>query len=400
MEIISVNKYLSNMHKQLVSFLFCTLLLLLPHNLIGQERDNNPILTAMPSLQIAPDARGGGMGDIGAATMPDVYSQHWNAAKYPFITSEAGLAFSYTPWLSKLVNDINMLYASGFWKFGDKDLNAISSSIRYFSLGDVEIADMAGEFWYSVMPYEMAIDAAYSRKLSETFSGAVTLRYIRGDYSTGGDESTPGNAFAADIAGYNESYLYMGRSEALLGLGFNLSNIGTKISYNGGETSMFLPTNLRVGASLGYPIDAKNTISLSLDLNKLMVPTPQLPDEDETEEQMFQRIEDYNDISSIGGIFKSLGDAPGGFQEELQEVMWSLGAEYVYNNQFSLRAGYFNENEYKGNRRYVAFGAGFRIKAFQIDASYLSSTSQSNPLDQTLRLSLGFDIDGLRNLIN
>ena len=388
------------MHKQLVSFLFCTLLLLLPHNLIGQERDNNPILTAMPSLQIAPDARGGGMGDIGAATMPDVYSQHWNAAKYPFITSEAGLAFSYTPWLSKLVNDINLVYASGFWKFGDKDLNAISSSIRYFSLGDIDVFDIGGDFAQSVNPYELALDVAYSRKLSETFSGAVALRYIRADYSTGDGETTPGNAFAADIAGYNESYLYMGRSEALLGLGFNLSNIGTKISYNGGETSMFLPTNLRVGASLGYPIDAKNTISLSLDLNKLMVPTPQLPDEDETEEQMFQRIEEYNNISSIGGIFKSLGDAPGGFQEELQEVMWSLGAEYVYNNQFSLRAGYFNENEYKGNRRYVAFGAGFRIKAFQIDASYLASTSQSNPLDQTLRISLGFDIEGLKSLMN
>ncbi|MDD4696636.1 MAG: type IX secretion system outer membrane channel protein PorV [Fermentimonas sp.] len=387
------------MHKQLISFLFCTLIIILPHNLKGQEKDYNPILTAMPSLQIAPDARGGGMGDIGAATMPDVYSQHWNAAKYPFITSEAGLAFSYTPWLSRLVNDINLLYASGFWKFGDQDLNVVSTSLRYFSLGDIDVFDIGGDFAQSVNPYELAFDVAYSRMLSENFSGAVTMRYIRADYSTGDGETTPGNAFAADIAGYNESYFYMGRSEALLGLGFNLSNIGTKISYDGGETSMFLPTNLRLGASLGFPIDAKNSITLSLDLNKLMVPTPQLPAEDETDE-MFKRIEDYNNISSIGGIFKSLGDAPGGFQEELQEVMWSLGAEYVYNNQFSLRAGYFNENEYKGNRRYVAFGAGFRMKAFQIDASYLTSTSQSNPLDQTLRISLGFDIEGLRNLMN
>jgi len=387
------------MHKQLISFLFCTLIIILPHNLKGQEKDYNPILTALPSLQIAPDARGGGMGDIGAATMPDVYSQHWNAAKYPFITSEAGLAFSYTPWLSRLVNDINLLYASGFWKFGDQDLNVVSTSLRYFSLGDIDVFDIGGDFAQSVNPYELAFDVAYSRMLSENFSGAVTMRYIRADYSTGDGETTPGNAFAADIAGYNESYFYMGRSEALLGLGFNLSNIGTKISYDGGETSMFLPTNLRLGASLGFPIDAKNSITLSLDLNKLMVPTPQLPAEDETDE-MFKRIEDYNNISSIGGIFKSLGDAPGGFQEELQEVMWSLGAEYVYNNQFSLRAGYFNENEYKGNRRYVAFGAGFRMKAFQIDASYLTSTSQSNPLDQTLRISLGFDIEGLRNLMN
>jgi len=388
------------MHKQLISFLFCTLIIILPHNLKGQEKDYNPILTALPSLQIAPDARGGGMGDIGAATMPDVYSQHWNAAKYPFITSEAGLAFSYTPWLSRLVNDINLLYTSGFWKFGDQDLNVVSTSLRYFSLGDIDVFDIGGDFAQSVNPYELAFDVAYSRMLSENFSGAVTMRYIRADYSTGDGETTPGNAFAADIAGYNESYFYMGRSEALLGLGFNLSNIGTKISYDGGETSMFLPTNLRLGASLGFPIDAKNSITLSLDLNKLMVPTPQLPAEDEAEDEMFKRIEDYNNISSIGGIFKSLGDAPGGFQEELQEVMWSLGAEYVYNNQFSLRAGYFNENEYKGNRRYVAFGAGFRMKAFQIDASYLTSTSQSNPLDQTLRISLGFDIEGLRNLMN
>ncbi len=388
------------MHKQLATILFCTFLIILPHNLRGQGKEYNPILTAMPSLQIAPDARGGGMGDIGAASMPDVYSQYWNAAKYPFITSEAGLAFSYTPWLSKLVNDINMVYASGFWKFGDQSLNAVSASLRYFSLGEVDIADLTGEFWRNVSPYEMAIDVAYSRKLTETFSGAVTLRYIRGDYSTGDDDSTPGNAFAVDIAGYNESYFYMGRSEALLGLGFNLSNIGTKISYDGGTTSMFLPTNLRIGASLGYPLDARNTITLSIDLNKLMVPTPQLPVENETDEEMFKRIEDYNNISSIGGIFKSFGDAPGGFKEEMREVMWSLGAEYVYNNQFSLRTGYFNENEFKGNRRYVAFGAGFRIKAFQIDAAYLVSTSQSNPLDQTLRISLGFDIEGLRNLMN
>ena len=387
------------MYKNVIKLLAC-ILILLPGKLKSQEPDFNPILTAMPSLQIATDARGGGMGDVGAATMADVYSQHWNAAKYPFITTDAGLAFSYTPWLSNLISDINMLYASGYWKFGNDKLNAISASLRYFSLGDVDIADPAGDFWHSVSPHEFALDVAYSRKLTETFSGAVTLRYIRADYSTGGDESTAGNAFSADIAGYNESYFYMGRSEALLGLGFNISNIGTKISYDGGETSMFLPANLRIGASLGLPIDIKNTITLSLDMNKLLVPTPQLAGVDETDEEMFKRIDEYNNISSIGGIFKSFGDAPGGFKEEMQEMVWSLGLEYVYNNQFSLRTGYSNENEYKGNRRYVTFGAGFRINAFQIDAAYLVSTAQTNPLDQTLRLSLGFDIEGLRNLMN
>lgn len=386
------------MYKNVVKFLLC-ILLLLPDKLKAQEPDFNPILTALPSLQIAPDARGGGMGDVGSATMPDVYSQHWNAAKYPFISTDAGLAFSYTPWLSNLINDINMLYASGYWKFGNDKLNAISTSLRYFSLGDIEIAHPSGEFWESVSPHEFAFDVAYSRRLTQTFSGAVTLRYIRADYSVGSDESTAGNAFSADIAGYNESYFYMGRSEALLGLGFNISNIGTKISYDGGETSMFLPANLRVGASLGYPIDIKNTITVSLDMNKLLVPTPQLVAIDETDEEMYKRIDEYNNISSIGGIFKSFGDAPGGFKEEMQEMVWSLGLEYVYNNQFSLRTGYSNENEYKGNRRYITFGAGFRTKAFQIDAAYLVSTAQSNPLDQTLRLSLGFDLEGLRNLM-
>jgi len=364
----------------------------------ANAQDYNPIPVAMPSLQIAPDARGGGMGDIGAATMPDAYSQHWNAAKYPFLTSQAGFAFSYTPWLSKLTSGIHMLYASGYREFGEGGLNAVSASLRYFTFGEVEVPDISGEFWRSVAPHELALDVAYSRRLTATFSGAVTLRYIRADYTTGEDEMTPGNAFSVDIAGYNESYLLLGRSEALLGLGFTISNIGTKISYDGGTTSMFLPANMRLGASLGYPLDTKNTLSVSIDLNKLLVPTPPLPKEEETPDETLQRIDDYNSISSIGGIFQSFGDAPGGFKEELQEIAWSLGAEYVYDNRFSIRGGYHHENEYKGNRRYVSFGAGFRSSGFQVDAAYLVSVTQSNPMDQTLRLSLGFDIDGLRQL--
>ena len=359
----------------------------------------NPVPVAVPSLQIAPDARGGGMGDIGAATMPDVYSQYWNAAKYPFVNSNAGVAFSYTPWLSKLVNDINLMYLSGYWKFGNDNLNAISASLRYFSLGNVNIFNQNTDFVMAVAPNELAFDVAYSRRLSETFSAAVTMRYIRADYSTGSDETTPGNAFAADIAGYNESYFNLGRSEALLGLGFNISNIGTKISYDGRSTSMFLPTNLRLGASLGLPLDNKNALSFSLDLNKLLVPTPPLPVEGETVEAKQKRVDDYFNISPIAGIFKSFGDAPGGFKEEMQEVMWSLGTEYTYDNRFSVRTGYYHENEYKGNRRYFSFGAGFRMSSFQVDAAYLISTAQSNPLDQTLRLSLGFNIDGIRQLL-
>ncbi len=372
------------MFRKLSVFLYCNFVFAT----IVSAQDYNPIHVAAPSLQIAPDARSGGMADTGAATMPDVYSQYWNAAKYPFITSDAGVAFGYTPWLSKIVSDINLLYASGYWKFGNDNLNAISASVRYFSFGDIDITNASDEFWRTVAPNEMALDAAYSRKLSETFSGAVALRYIRADYSTGDDEIIAGNAFAVDIAGYNESYFSMGRSEALLGLGFNISNIGSKISYDGGTTSMFLPTNMRLGASLGYPINPKNTISISLDINKLLVPTPQL-----------EANEDMDDISSIAGIFKSLGDAPGGFKEELQEVTWSFGAEYVYANQFSIRTGYYHENEYKGNRRYVTFGAGVKLKSFHVDAAYVISLSQSNPLDQTLRFSIGLDIDALKNLM-
>lgn len=359
----------------------------------------NPIPVALPSLQIAPDARGGGMGDIGVASMPDVYSQYWNAAKYPFVSGNGGFSVSYTPWLGKLVNDIDLVYVSGYWKFGNENLNSVSSSLRFFSLGEVNIFDQNTDYVTAASPNELAFDMAYSRKLSETFSGAVTLRYIHADYSSGSDDTTPGNAFSADIAGYNESYLRWGTSEALLGLGFNISNIGTKISYDGGNTSMFLPTNLKLGVSLGMPIDEKNTFSLSFDINKLLVPTPQLPVEGETDVEKQKRTDDYFAVSPIAGIFKSLGDAPGGFREEMQEVMWSLGVEYFYNRQFSLRTGYYNESEYKGNRRYIAFGAGFRMSAFQIDAAYLISTAQSNPLDQTLRLSLGFDVDGMKRLM-
>lgn len=385
------------MKKSVVTIVSIILCVMMHKNVTAQAY--NPIPVALPSLQFAPDARGGGLGDIGAATMPDVYSQHWNAAKYPFVSSVGGVAFSYTPWLSKLVSDIHVLYAVGFWKFGNDQLNAISTSLRYFSLGEIEAGSMNDEFWQTVSPYEFAYDIGYSRKFTQTFSGAVTLRYLHADYSVGDGESTPGNAFAADIAVYNENYFYIGRSEALLGLGANLSNIGTKISYDGGNSSMFLPANLRMGVSLGYPLDPKNTLSLSFDINKLLVPTPQLPSDEESDIEMQQRIDEYQQISSIGGVFKSFVDAPGGFREEMQEIMWSLGAEYWYDNRFSLRTGYYHENEYKGNRRYITFGTGFRNEFFQIDAAYLISTTQSNPLDQTLRFSLGIDLEGIRNLL-
>ncbi|WP_050711217.1 type IX secretion system outer membrane channel protein PorV [Dysgonomonas sp. HGC4] len=359
----------------------------------------NPPVTAVPSLTIAPDARAGGMGDVGAATLPDLYSQHWNPAKYAFLQTKAGISMSYTPWLRKIVQDIAMVYASGFYKFGNEDNQAISASIRYFSIGDIPTADLNGMFGASVSPYEMAFDVAYSRKLTETFSGSVGLRYIRTDYTTFEDDgTTPGNAYAADISGYNESYIMIGSAESLLGLGFNISNIGSKISMDGGANEYFIPTNMRLGASLTYPLDEYNTLAFSMDLNKLLVPSRPVRGDEESIEDFLERQRAVNATSPISGIFKSFTDSPYGLRGELEEIAWSAGVEYAYNNQFMVRSGYFHESERQGNRKYFTFGAGFKMSAFQLDAAYLISSAESNPLDQTIRFSLGFDMDGLRGL--
>lgn len=366
----------------------------------AQEEQFNPIVTAVPSLTIAPDARGGGLGDVGAATLPDVYSQYWNPAKYAFLESKAGASVSYTPWLSKIVKDIALINVTGYYKFGEENNQALSASIRYFSIGDIDETTLDGMFLSKISPYEMAIDVAYSRKLSETFSGAVALRYIRTDYSSSSDDnSTPGNAFAADVAGYNESYVMIGGAESLLGLGFNISNIGTKISMDGGNNSYFLPTNMRLGGSLTYPLDDYNTLALSLDLNKLLVPSRPIREDGETAADYQERVRKVNEMNPISGIFKSFTDSPYGFKGELEEITWSTGLEYSYNNQFMIRGGYFNESKKQGNRKYFTFGAGFKMNVFQLDAAYLISTADSNPLDQTIRFSVAFDMDGLKNLL-
>lgn len=363
-----------------------------------------PVNTAVPSLSIAPDARGGGMGDNGASTTPDINSQYWNPAKYAFMYSKAGVSLSYTPWLRKLVNDVALANLVGYYKIGDSDLQAIGASLRYFSLGEVPYDLSTGETrGYNVNPYEMAFDVSYSRKLSESYSMAVAMRYIRSDMgSDPSDESrVPGNAFAADISGYLEKYVILGNSECLWSFGFNISNIGTKISYDGGATNEFLPTTLRFGTGLLYPIDDFNRIGFYVDLSKYLVPSlPYLKDgyTDEERAEYDEKKAEYNDVSGISGIFKSFGDSPDGFKGELQEVMASIGVEYGYNDQFFLRGGYFYENANKGNRQYFSVGAGFRMSVFQLDAAYLVSTVQSNPLDQTLRFSLSFDMDGIKNL--
>lgn len=360
----------------------------------GEKDKFNPVSTAVNSLKIGPDARAGGLGDIGAATDPDVNSQAWNPAKYPFCISRAGIAVNYTPWLRKIVNDIDLAYVAGYMRLGD--YTAISSSLRYFSLGEVD----AGENM-SIKPYEMAFDIGVSRMLSENFSAAIALRYIRSDLSGNySDDTKPGNAFAADVAMYYNKYVVMGSRECQLGLGLNISNIGSKMKF-GDENTYFIPTNLRLGVNYLIPINEYNKIAFGLDLNKLLVPTMPRQKDDESGEDYQQRLQkDYFDMSPITGIFKSFGDAPGGFSEELKEIKWSFGVEYTYNDKFILRAGYHDEDKDKGNRKYFTVGAGFRMNVFSIDAGYVLSTAASNPLDQTLRVSLAFDFDGIKDLFS
>ena len=365
----------------------------------GDDIQYSPIEMAVPSLIIAPDARGGAMGDNGLSTLPDVGSQYWNAAKYAFMYSKAGVSLSYTPWLRKLVNDVALVNMSGFYKIGDNDLQAIGASLRYFSLGEVPQYENLGDQPLYTNPYEMAFDVSYSRKLSENYSMAVALRYIRSDMGVDPqEEKHAGNAFAADISGYLEKYVMMGNAEALWSLGFNLSNIGSKISYDEGTTNMFLPAKLAIGTGLLYPIDDYNRIGVYLDLSKYMVPSVPQKKEGETDDEFSVRQDDYRGLSSISGMFKSFGDSPNGAKGELQEVMVSIGAEYSYNEQFFVRGGYFYENANVGNRKYFSVGAGFRMSVFQLDAAYLVSTVPQNPLDQTLRFSLSFDMDGIKNL--
>ena len=353
----------------------------------------NPIETGVTSLNIAPDARGASMGDLGAATDPDANSQFWNPSKYAFAYSQAAVSLNYTPWLRNLVNDNQ----------------AISASLRYFSLGEFSYStggapDGTGE---TINPYEMSVDIGYSRKLSEKFSMGVVFRYI---YSALGfsesyadNQNTGASAFAADIAGYYTSYPIIGRNECQFSWGWNLSNIGSKVSYDGGENPAFLPTNLKIGTNFTFPLADYHNLSIGLDLNKLLVPTRprriDFADDVEGEEEYINKLEDWKNMSSITGIFKSFTDAPGGFKEELREINVSIGAEYSYNQQFFLRAGYYYQNPAKGNLQYFGIGAGFALNVVRLDASYMMATAQTSPLDQTLRFSLTFDMDGLKEIL-
>lgn len=348
----------------------------------------NTITTGVPFLTIAPDSRSGAMGDAGVATSPDASSQHWNPAKYAFAESEMGIALSYTPWLRNLVSDINLAYLVGYKRLDDQQ--TLSASLRYFTLGDITFMSDVGEQLGQQSPNEFAIDFGYTRLLSDNFSGAVALRYIRSDLTGGqlvnGVETHAGNSYAADVAFYYQNEIRVNRKNSTIGAGINISNIGSKISYTEGETKDFIPTNLKLGVSYKTEMDKYNTITFAFDANKLLVPTP-----DTTDVDIITGL--GSNKSPIAGIFSSFSDAPGGMAEEFKEITFSLGAEYWYNKQFALRAGYFYEDVTKGNRKFFTAGAGLKMNVFALDFSYLLPVAQNNPLANTLRFTLSFDFE-------
>ena len=357
----------------------------------------NPVTTGVTSLSITPDARGASMGDLGAATEADVNSQFWNPSKYAFAYSQAGVSLSYTPWLRKIVNDIYLANLSGYYKIGSGDNQAVSASLRYFSLGEVMATDDGGATLATINPFEMAVDLGYSRKLSEKFSMGVVLRYIYSDlgYSqmNTGEQTSGASAFSADLSGYYTTYPVIGRNECQWALGFNVSNIGSKVSYNKGNDPAYLPANLKIGTAFTFPLADYNNPTLAFDANKLLVPAkPRLEDFGGDNFAYDEALEQWKNKSSISGIFDSFKD------NFAKRITYSVGAEYAYNQQFFLRGGYYYESKYDGNRQYFGLGAGFSLNVIRIDASYMIATAQNSPLDQTLRFTLSFDLDGIKNL--
>ncbi len=356
----------------------------------------NPVTTGVTSLSITPDARGASMGDLGAATEADVNSQFWNPSKYAFAYSRAGVSLSYTPWLRKIVNDIYLANLSGYYKIGSSDNQAVSASLRYFSLGEVMATDGEGAMVSTINPFELSVDAGYSRKLSEKFSMGVVLRYIYSDlgYSdmNTGDQTSSASAFSADLSGYYTTYPVIGRNECQWSLGFNISNIGSKVSYNKGNDPAYLPANLKIGTAFTFPLADYNNLTLAFDANRMLVPAkPRLADYEDAL-AYDDALQEWKDKSSISGIFDSFSD------NFAKRITYSVGAEYAYNQQFFLRGGYYYESKYAGNRQYFGLGAGFSLNVIKIDASYMIATAQNSPLDQTLRFTLSFDMDGIKDL--
>jgi hypothetical protein len=368
----------------------------------------NAIQTVVPFLTIAPDSRAGAMGDAGVATSPDVYSMHWNPAKFAFIDGNAGLGISYSPWLRNLVPDINIAYLAGYKRIDTKQV--LSASLLYSSLGDVPFTDEFGNLERTFNPNEFAFDAGYSRLFTDNLSGGIAFRFIYsnltgGSYS-GGVATKPGISFAADISGYYQKKISILNKDGQMAFGLDFSNIGAKMSYSETQTSDFIPMNMRLGGSLTINLDHFNKITATLDLNKLLVPTPpqyynigEINAKGDTVHTAMTQIKAGKDpnVSVPVAIFQSFFDAPGGFKEEFHEITYATGLEYWYNNQFALRGGFFYEDPSKGNRKYFTAGAGFRLKAFTLDFSYLMPLAQNNPLARTLRFSIAFDFNALRN---
>ncbi|MDX9931223.1 MAG: type IX secretion system outer membrane channel protein PorV [Bacteroidales bacterium] len=375
-------------------------------DLTEQAYGINTITTAVPFLLIAPDARGGAMGDAGAGTSPDVYSMHYNPAKYAFIDKNVGFSVSYSPWLSQLVNDISLGYLTGYKKLDDDQV--IAGSLRYFSLGNIVFTDNVGTEIGQFSPNEFAVDVAYSRKFSDYIGGAMALRYIYSNLTGGiyvnGAQSKPGQSVAADIAFYYEKDIDMGKTPAVLSFGADISNIGVKITYTENQDRSFIPINMRLGPSLTMDLDDYNQLMFTFDFNKLLVPTPPIYAEDSAGQPIKDDNGDYviadgkdPKRSIVSGMFGSFSDAPGGFKEEMQELSFCLGTEYWYDQQFALRAGFFYEHPNKGNRKYITLGAGLRYNVFGLDFSYLIPLEQRNPLENTLRFTLVFNFDKVSN---
>lgn len=382
--------------KLLVSFLILTL----SSSWLLKAQDTeelNAIQYVVPFLLIAPDSRAGAMGDAGVATSADLYSMHWNPAKYAFIDGEGGLGISYSPWLRTLVPDINIAYLAGYYRIDDNQV--VSSSLLYSSLGDIPFTDDFGNIERNFRPNEFALDAAYSRKLNDNMSGSIAFRFIysnlTGGFPAGGTETKPGISIASDISFYyiNDD-IDIASKDATLSFGTNLSNIGSKMSYTDDNDPDFIPMNMRLGPTLNIELDNFNDISIAVDINKLLVPTPPVYDV-QTGEIIAGK--DPN-VAVPVAIFQSFADAPGGFKEELNEISYSFGMEYWYNKQFAIRGGYFHEHASKGNRKYFTAGAGFRMSVFSLDFSYLMPLVNNHPLGRTLRFSLSFDFDAFRNI--
>ena len=356
----------------------------------------NPVTTGVTSLGIAPDARGASMGDLGAATEADVNSQFWNPSKYAFAYSKAGVSLSYTPWLRKIVNDIYLANLSAYYKIGSNDNQAVSASLRYFSLGEVQATDGGSVAIATINPYELSVDLGYSRKLSEKFSMGVVLRYIYSDLGLGdmstGELTSSASAFSADLSGYYTTFPIIGRNECQWSLGFNVSNIGSKVSYNKGNDPAYLPANLKIGTAFTFPLADYNNLTIGLDANHLLVPAKPRRTDFEDDMAFEDALQLWKDKSSISGIFDSFKD------HFAKRITYSVGAEYDYNQRFFLRGGYYYESKFAGNRQYFGMGAGFSLQVIKIDASYMIATAQDSPLDQTLRFTLSFDMDGIKDL--